>query len=425
MTATATGNGRTLLAVHDDRTGRARPRSGSATTASRPRSTSVSADGVHLGSVGVAFTDPWRSHVLGTTPRSATSWARPRRWRPGTAAAWVALVRLAGGRLAAAVPDRSRLAVAALPLGAVAARGLHALARAARRVALRRLPLDARRPRRAAPGRRQPPARLARRGPDRAAPRRARARRPALRGRGSRRGGAPLDRLGVARARPRGHDRVAARTHALRDARPHARRRRSRRRRPATWPRSRTARADAFVVTTTDGRVLMVARVQSRWTVQDLADSALLELGGANSIAGQPDARSSRATGSPWRSRRGTAASTSSSARSTTGRPRRSSAARRARARPRATRRCPRSPATPSSWRRGTVTDVVVQSTTGRLVELSSLGVADPWSSYDLTSLAGVAAGCGDGAPSPCPGRASPCSWRSAGRLVVVRGGGA
>jgi hypothetical protein len=73
---------------------------------------------------------------------------------------------------------------------------------------------------------------------------------------------------------------------------------------------------------------------------------------------------------------------------------------------------------------RGTVTDVVVESTKGRLVELSSLGVADPWSSYDLTSLAGLARGAATGATA-LPGRGLALLVAVGGRLVVVDGGGA
>src|SRR6202035_3023419 len=49
------------------------------------------------------------------------------------------------------------------------------------------------------------------------------------------------------------------------------------------------------------------------------------------------------------------------------------------------------------------VTVVLLASPSGRLVELSSLSIADPWSSYDLTSLARVARGGAGGGGAVAP----------------------
>ena len=176
-------------------------------------------------------------------------------------------------------------------------------------------------------------------------------------------------------------------------------------------------------MTTTEGRVLMVARAGARWSTADLADSALLAVFGANAIAGSPTAVPSRygftvvvTTRSHhvdefvgvldnWTAETLVGGGAGSSP-------------------PAGHATLPSLTGEPVVVTRGTVTEVVVESTTGRLVELSSLGVADPWSSYDLTTLARVAAGAASGAVA-LPGRGLSLLCVVGGRLVVVLGGGA
>ena len=421
VTASATGNGRTLL-------------SSTATNGSGVASfwfrddrveasvASVTSSGVHVGSVAVDFTDPWRSRALGTVLRLGRVVGAPAVAATGHGNGWVALVRLAGGHLAVAVPDHSRLAVAEL-----SARGIPLTASAPSLVAMGGWLYAAYR---STSG----DLVVVRQGggdhlhgwrfDDLTAQHRA-ARvlddpRCVVAGRGT------SARLSIA---------WVSRAHALFDT---------------TAPRATPTRftsldltnaaalatsatgdvaevpngaSDAFVVTTTDGRVLMVAKSPSHWDVQDLADSALLELDGANAIAGSPTAVPSRfgftiavttrnrrvdefvGTFDNWTAETivGGAAGTSPPAGHAT---------------------LPSLTGDPVVVASGTVTDVVLESTTGRLVELSSLGVADPWASYDLTSLAGVARGAATGA-ALLPGRTVALLVAVGGRLVVVRGGGA
>ena len=356
---------------------------------------------------------------------SGASSARPRSPPRATATAGSRLVRLAG-RPPRRSPCRtgSRLAMADALGPSDPARGARALARARRRLALRGLPLDERRPRRRAPGRRRPPARLARRRPDRrSTARRGCSTTRAASSRGAARRRASRSRRCRARTPRRATTAPRARPDALHDARPHrrrgARRRRRRRRRRGAERRPR----DAFVVTTTDGRVLLVAKSRralgrqrprrrarcSRSTVATRSPAARPRSPRGLGFTVAVTTRNRRVdefvgTFDDWTAETivGGAAGTSAPAGHATlpsldGRPRR-----------RRQRHGDRRRA--ASRRRAA------------LVELSSLGVADPWSSYDLTTLARRRPRRGAGA-SRCPGARSRCSCAVGGRLVVVRGG--
>jgi hypothetical protein len=420
VTASATGNGRTLL-LSTTTNG-----SGVATFWFRDdrietSMTSVSAGGVPVGAAHVAFTDPWRSRAPAVTPVLGRVVGAPAVVATGSGDGWVALVREADGRLVAVVPDAARLEAAELPVAIPAAASTPSLTRlggwlyAAYRsaggggdlVVLRQgggnhlhgwLAVDLTALHRAAHVGDDPRCVVA--------------------------GVGAATRLSIAWV-SRGHvleDTSSQRAASLRFTTLDLTA-------AAALPTSATGDVaevhygadDAFVVTTTDGRVLMIARTQGHWNAQDLADSALLELGGGNAIAGSPTAVVSRygfTVAVTTRNRRvdefvgtfdnwtaetivGGAAGSSPPAGHAT---------------------LPSLTGDPVVVAKGTVTDVVVESTRGRLVELSSLGVADPWSSYDLTSLGGISRGAASGAVA-LPGSGLDLLAAVGGRLVVVGGG--
>jgi hypothetical protein len=178
---------------------------------------------------------------------------------------------------------------------------------------------------------------------------------------------------------------------------------------------------DAFVFSTLDGRELMIARDQGRWAADDLAASAGLDVGRGDAIAGNPTAVPSRlgttiavvtrgrrvdefvGTFDNWTADTIVAGAAGSSP-------------------PAGHATLPSLQGDPVVVARGPVTDVVVESATGRIVELSSLGVADPWAAYDLTTLARVPRGATSGAVA-LPGGALTLLCAVGGRLVVVSGG--
>ena len=418
VAATASGRGRTLVL---------RTTTGALGTASfsfrddrvETSIATVTANGVRVGAVGVAFTDPWRSRRFGTAPLLGRVLGAAAVAATGRGNGWVALVREAGGRLDVVVPHGARLDTAALPAFAVPpAASTPTLARsggwlyAAYRsttghlvvlregggthltgwhaedlTALHRVPKVLDEPR------------------------------LVLEGTGSTahlsiasisashlvewstasvRAPTRFTTLDVSDAASLGED--------------------------ATGQVAEVANGtgEAFVVRTTDGRVEMIALESRHWVGDDLAASALLQVGGADAIVGDPVAIASRlgftvaavtknhhvdefvGTFNNWSAETiiGGAAGSSPPAGHAT---------------------LPSLAGEPVVESRGNVTVVVVESTAGRLVELSSLGVADPWASYDLTSLARTS-GAATGAAA-LPGRGLELLCTIGGRLVLVHGG--
>lgn len=417
VTATATGHGRTLVlhgltnglgvaafSFRDDRVETSRAR--------------VSASGTPVGSVGVAFTDPWRSHALRVQPRLGRVLGAPAVTATGHGRGWVGLVRVAGGGLDVVVPHGARLDAAALrdvPLAVDTPSLVHAggwlyaayRSTAGHLVVLRQGGGD-----HLAGWRAEDLTRLRRATEVLGDPR------TVVAGHGA---GARLSIAWVSRSRLVERTTASLRsptrfvTLDLTDA--------------ASLPTSATGDVaevpngpdDAFVFATTDGHVLMIARARSGWTADDLAQSAFLGVTGGDAIAGSPTAvvspfgftvavatRNRRidefvGTFDNWTAEAIVAGAAGSSP-------------------PAGHATLPSFEGDPVVVATDTATDVVVQSTSGRLVELSSLGVADPWSAYDLTTLGRLPHGGSTGAVA-VPGRTLSLLCAVGGRLVVIAGG--
>ena len=71
---------------------------------------------------------------------------------------------------------------------------------------------------------------------------------------------------------------------------------------------------------------------------------------------------------------------------------------------------------------RGAVAVAVLTSTSGRLLELRTPGVTEPWAAYDLTVLARLRPGATSGVAA-LPGRGLSLLALVGGRLTVLRGG--
>jgi len=382
---------------------------------------SVGANGVPVGTGEVAFTDPWRSQVLRAARGLGRILGAPAAVATGRGDGWVALVRTKGGRLAAVLPHGSRLDGALLasvvphaattPSLVRVGAWLYAAYRSTRGhlVVVRQGGGDHL---------------VGWRAEDLTAARRATAAiddpRLVVAGHGAR---GELSIAWVSRSRLVERTTASLRaptrfaTVAITGAR------------AATGDVAEVANgaSDGFVFTTTYGRVLMAVRVpptrsaKASWSIEDLASSALLDVSGGNAIVGSPTAVVSRlgfTIAALTKSRRvvefvgtfdnwsaetivsGVAGASPPAGHAT----------------------LPALVGTPLVVARGAVTDVVLASATGRLVELSSLSIADPWSSYDLTSLARVVRGGSTGS-ALLPGRTLTLLSVVGGRLVVVGGG--
>ena len=175
----------------------------------------------------------------------------------------------------------------------------------------------------------------------------------------------------------------------------------------------------AYVARTMDGRLVILARVGPRWAANDLAQSALFSVDGADAIAGDPTAvpsplgdavvavtRSHRVVEfegvfENWTAEPITAGVGGVSP-------------------PAGHATVPAFAGTPVVRTLRDATSIVVTTTRGRLVELRTPGVADPWAAYDLTLLARLGPGVVAGAAA-LPGRGPSLLCDDAGRLVEVR----
>jgi hypothetical protein len=380
----------------------------------------VAVSAVDVGTAGVRFVDPWSSRTPPIAPRPGALVGVPAVAGTGVGTAWAALVRGPGSRLVAVVPHGARFDAATLPSSIappaasspslVFARGwLYATYRSTQghlvvlrqggRDHLKGWRVDDLTAQRLAPGVIGTP-------------------RVVLDGTGTA-GVLSVAAVSVAHLVLRATAPLTAPTafHVLdlSDA--------------ASQPASATGgvaevrfgAGDAFVVRTTDGRLVIIVRSQGRWVSEDLAQSALVSVGGPNAIAGDPSATASpngitvtavtrdhhldEFVGVPdnWTAETivGGAGGTSVPAGHAT---------------------MP-SLAGPSVLvARGAVAVAVLTSTSGRLLELRTPGVTEPWAAYDLTVLARLRPGATSGVAA-LPGRGLSLLALVGGRLTVLRGG--